>query len=130
MPADHDILDPHATGGWITYQVTYNIFESFVKEDLTEADVLTPKLVPGLATSWEVSDDGTQYTFYLREGVTFHDGEPFDADAVMFNFSRFLGQGLAQLLREIGGLRLGLHPVDQGRREGRRHDRAHHLDPA
>ena len=89
MPADHDILDPHATGGWVTYQVTYNIFESFVKEDLTEADVITPKLVPGLATSWEVSDDGTQYTFHLREGVTFHDGEPFDADAVIFNFSRF-----------------------------------------
>ncbi len=89
MPADHDIMDPHATGGWITYQVTYNIFESFVKEDLTEADVMTPRLVPGLATSWEVSDDGTEYTFHLREGVTFHDGEPFNADAVMFNFDRF-----------------------------------------
>ncbi len=89
MPADHDILDPHATGGWITYHVTYNIFESFVKEDLTVADVMTPPLVPGLATSWEVSDDGTEYTFHLREGVTFHDGEPFNADAVMFNFNRF-----------------------------------------
>ena len=89
MPADHDILDPHATGGWVTYHVTYNIFESFVKEDLTEADVVTPKLVPGLATSWEISEDGTEYTFHLREGVTFHDGEPFNADAVMFNFSRF-----------------------------------------
>ncbi len=89
MPADHDILDPHATGGWITYHVTYNIFESFVKEDLTEADVMTPKLMPGLATSWDVSEDGTEYTFHLREGVTFHDGEPFNADAVMFNFDRF-----------------------------------------
>lgn len=89
MPADHDILDPHATGGWITYQVTYNIFESFVKEDLTEADVMTPKLVPGLATSWDVSDDGTVYTFHLREGVKFHDGTAFDADAVMYNFGRF-----------------------------------------
>lgn len=89
MPADHDILDPHATGGWVTYHVTYNIFESFVKEDLTEADVVTPKLVPGLATSWEISEDGTEYTFKLREGVTFHDGEPFNADAVMFNFERF-----------------------------------------
>ncbi len=89
MPADHDILDPHATGGWITYHVTYNMFESFVKEDLTEADVMTPKLVPGLATSWDVSEDGTEYTFHLREGVTFHDGEPFNADAVIFNFDRF-----------------------------------------
>jgi len=89
MPADHDILDPHATGGWVTYHVTYNIFESFVKEDLTEADVVTPKLVPGLATSWDISEDGTEYTFHLREGVKFHDGEPFNADAVMFNFERF-----------------------------------------
>ncbi len=89
LPADHDILDPHATGGWVTYQVTYNIFESFVKEDLTEADLMTPKLVPGLATSWEISDDGTQYTFKLRDGVTFHDGAPFNADAVMANFDRF-----------------------------------------
>ena len=89
LPADHDTLDPHATGGWATYQVTYNIFESFVKEDLTEADEVTPKLVPGLATRWDVSEDGTQYTFHLREGVSFHDGEPFNADAVMFNFARF-----------------------------------------
>ncbi len=89
MPADHDILDPHATGGWITYHVTYQIFESFVKEDLTEADLTTPNLVPGLATSWDVSDDGLDYTFHLRADVKFHDGTPFDADAVLFNFSRF-----------------------------------------
>jgi len=89
LPADHDIMDPHATGGWVTYQVTYNIFETFVKEDLTDASVMTPKLIPGLATSWEVSPDGSQYTFHLREGVKFHDGEPFNADAVMVNFDRF-----------------------------------------
>ena len=89
LPADHDIMDPHATGGWVTYQVTYNIFETFVKEDLTDASVMTPKLIPGLATSWEVSPDGSQYTFNLREGVKFHDGEPFNADAVMVNFDRF-----------------------------------------
>lgn len=40
----------------------------------------------GLAEEWEHSDDGTEWTFHLREGVTFHDGEPFDADAVCANF--------------------------------------------
>ncbi len=89
MPAETDILDPHATGGWSTYQVTYQIFEGLVKEDLTKADVPTPPLVPGLATSWEISPDGTVYTFKLRPGVKFHDGTPFDAAAVKFNFERF-----------------------------------------
>jgi peptide/nickel transport system substrate-binding protein len=43
---------------------------------------------PALAESWEISEDGTEYTFYLREGVTFHNGEPFNADAVVFSWER------------------------------------------
>jgi peptide/nickel transport system substrate-binding protein len=89
MPAETDILDPHATGGWLTYDVTFQVFEGFAKEDLTKADAAYPKLVPCLATSWEVSPDGKVYTFKLREGVKFHDGTPFDAAAVKFNFDRF-----------------------------------------
>ena len=89
MPAETDILDPHATGGWSTYQITYQIFEGLVKEDLTDATAVTPALVPGLAKSWTISDDGLFYTFSLREGVKFHDGTPFDAEAVKFNFERF-----------------------------------------
>jgi peptide/nickel transport system substrate-binding protein len=89
MPAETDALDPHATGGWSTYQITYQIFEGLVKEDLTKADVATPPLIPGLAKSWTISDDGLVYTFNLRENVTFHDGTPFDAAAVKFNFDRF-----------------------------------------
>jgi peptide/nickel transport system substrate-binding protein len=89
MPSETDILDPHATGGWTTYQITYQLFEGLVKEDLTDANAATPKLVPGLAESWEISPDGLQYTFKLRPGVTFHDGTPFDAAAVKFNFERF-----------------------------------------
>ena len=41
---------------------------------------------PALASSWEVSDDGKVYTFTLRQGVTFHNGEPFNADAVVFSW--------------------------------------------
>jgi peptide/nickel transport system substrate-binding protein len=45
-------------------------------------------LVPGLAESWEYSDDGTVLTFHLRDGVTFQDGEVFDAEAVKANIER------------------------------------------
>ncbi|MGQ7244069.1 ABC transporter substrate-binding protein [Salinicola sp. V024] len=50
------------------------------------------KLVPALATSWDVLDDGMRIRFKLREGVTFHDGEPFNAEAVKFTFGRLLGE--------------------------------------
>jgi len=45
---------------------------------------------PCLATSWEVSDDGMEWTFNLREGVTFHDGEPFNAEAVKYSIEATL----------------------------------------
>jgi peptide/nickel transport system substrate-binding protein len=47
-------------------------------------------VVPDLAESWEVSDDGLTYTFALRQGVKFHNGEPFSADDVVATFNRIL----------------------------------------
>jgi peptide/nickel transport system substrate-binding protein len=46
------------------------------------------KMVPALAESWDISTDGTQYTFHLRKGVTFHNGEPFNAQSVVFSWER------------------------------------------
>jgi len=45
-------------------------------------------IVPALAESWEVSEDGTEYIFHLRQGVAFHNGETFNADAVIFSWER------------------------------------------
>src|SRR5262245_45268283 len=66
--------------------VGYQIYESLIAWDLTRGDRLAP-LVPGLAESWEVRKDApTRWVFKLRKGVTFHDGSPFNGDAVIFSF--------------------------------------------
>jgi peptide/nickel transport system substrate-binding protein len=58
-------------------------------EGLTALRPGTSEVIPSLATDWTTSDDGLAWTFNLREGVTFHDGEPFNAEAVCFNFERW-----------------------------------------
>jgi peptide/nickel transport system substrate-binding protein len=50
----------------------------------------TTIVAPGLATAWQVSDDGLRWTFELRPGVVFHDGNTLDADAVVFSFERVI----------------------------------------
>ncbi|SMP51092.1 ABC transporter substrate-binding protein [Anoxynatronum buryatiense] len=63
----------------------------FVWEPLVSQDS-NASPIPGLAEDWEMSEDGHQWTFHLRQGVTFHDGTPFDADAVLANFERMGGE--------------------------------------
>ena len=58
-------------------------------EGLTALKPGTSEVIPSLATDWTPSDDGLAWTFNLRECVTFHDGEPFNAEAVCFNFERW-----------------------------------------
>jgi peptide/nickel transport system substrate-binding protein len=62
---------------------------SHIYEGLTAFEPGTTTPVPALATEWEASDDALVWTFTLREGVTFHDGTPFNAEAVVFNFERW-----------------------------------------
>ena len=59
-----------------------------VYDTLVYRDPQTLEFVPGLATSWTISPDGLTYTFALRQGVTFHDGTPFNAQAVAANLDR------------------------------------------
>ncbi len=62
---------------------------SHIYEGLTGFEPGTTVPVPSLATSWDTSADSLEWTFHLREGVVFHDGTPFNADAVVFNFERW-----------------------------------------
>ncbi len=68
--------------------VNLTMGEHLVGEDLSNGLRGTPPLVPVLAESYEVSADGLEYTFHLRRGVTFHDGTPFNSEAVEFNIRR------------------------------------------
>ncbi|MBE7379798.1 MAG: ABC transporter substrate-binding protein [Leptolyngbya sp. SIO1E4] len=56
---------------------------------LIEDEAGTTDLIPALATEWSASEDGLTWTFLLREGVKFHDGTDFNADAVVFNVNRW-----------------------------------------
>ena len=70
------------------HQVGYQAYETLTRWDPDEG------VVSGLATSWESNEDGTEWTFRLREDVTFHDGTPFTAEAVRFSYERTLDMGL------------------------------------
>ena len=81
---DSTSLDFASVSDGESSRVTKNIYESLLDYDKDSFEV-----VPGLAHDWEVSDDGLRYTFYLEEGVTFHDGTEFNAEAVKINFERW-----------------------------------------
>ncbi|MEL6382242.1 MAG: ABC transporter substrate-binding protein [Cyanobacteria bacterium J06626_18] len=64
----------------------------------------TTELMPELATEWGASEDGLVWTFTLREGVTFHDGTEFNADAVVFNINRWWDPEFEYGFRDAGKL--------------------------
>ncbi len=91
-------LDPgHETDGE-SFKVIDNIYENLV----AYADTTT-ELVPELATRWEISEDGLTYTFHLRQGVTFHDGTPLDAEAVVFSLDRQREKSPPHPFHSVGG---------------------------
>src|SRR5665647_1135215 len=72
------------------------MFDALTMWDLSSADKASV-VIPGLATEWKVADsDKKQWTFKLRPGVTFHDGSPFNADAVVWNVEKVLKQDAPQ----------------------------------
>ena len=83
--AEPKSLDPATVTAVNDFRILINMYDGLVryKDGTLEVE-------PALATSWEISDDGKTYTFHLREGVKFHDGSMFDAEAVKFNFDRML----------------------------------------
>jgi len=99
--------------GWSSEPDTMNPLTSYSTEGLEVQQLIYDKLmdydanlkaVPALATSSDVSSDGTEVTYHLRTGVTWHDGEPFSADDVVFTYTTIAEQassGYAQWLGDM-----------------------------
>jgi peptide/nickel transport system substrate-binding protein len=89
-------LDPTSAAAGAIDSVLYsNVFEGLTRF-MSDGSV-----VPGLAESWEISDDGLTYTFSLRSGVTFHDGTTMDAEDVKFTLDRILAEDSANAQKAL-----------------------------
>ncbi|WP_420006022.1 ABC transporter substrate-binding protein [Arenibacterium sp. LLYu02] len=82
LQSDADVLDPDQSRTFVGRIVYTSLCDKLVD--------ITPDLeiIPQLATAWQLSEDGTTITMQLREGVVFHDGTPFNAEAVAANIER------------------------------------------
>ena len=96
--ANPSSLDPATGGAGSDHVFLYNFYDTLVDWDYA---TLAP--LPGLATSWEFTDPQT-LVFQLREGVTFHDGSPFDAEAVKFNLDRNRTASLSNIKKDVANV--------------------------
>lgn len=85
--AEPQSLDPHAVTAVNDFRILVNIYDGLLRYEEG-----TLNIAPSLATDWDISEDGLTYTFNLRDDVSFHDGSPFNAEAVKFNFERMLNE--------------------------------------
>ena len=92
-------LDPAETPGLITpFMVLYAVHDALVKPMPGNA------MAPSLAESWKASPDGLSYTFALRRGVKFHNGEPVTAEDVKFSFERYKGTAAKLFKERVAGV--------------------------
>ncbi|HEW92005.1 MAG TPA: glutathione ABC transporter substrate-binding protein [Thermotogaceae bacterium] len=88
IPSDPKTLYPADMNDNPSEEICRHIYDGLVEFDENS------NIHPALAKSWELSEDGTVYTFHLVKGVKFHDGTPFNAEAVKVNFDKILAGGL------------------------------------
>jgi peptide/nickel transport system substrate-binding protein len=97
-------FDPAETPGIITpYMFMYAIHDALLKPMPDNA------MAPSLATTWHESPDGLTYDFELRQGVKFHNGDPFTAEDVKFSFERYKGTAAGELKKKIKAVEI-VHP--------------------
>ena len=102
-PAPTEGLNPLLTTSYYDLTVYDNVFDGLAER----WDLVDKEMVPALATSWSVADDDKTWTVNLREGVTWHDGEPFTADDVKFTFDAYfdddIGSPVGAFIADIIG---------------------------
>ena len=95
-------LDPHITSAYSSFQILENVLDTLVTLDAEQ------NVIPSLAESWEVSEDGLTWTFHLRDDVRFSNERLMDAEDVVFSFTRMLdpetGSGNAYLLAGVNAI--------------------------
>ena len=85
LATDPPALDPIHTTDTSSATIVFRIFEGLV-----ELDPITFEVIPAIAESWEISEDGLQYTFHLKKDVIFHNGREVKSDDFRFSFERCL----------------------------------------
>lgn len=100
-------LNPAITTSGATHTASELVYNGLVSLD----EELRP--VPELAESWEVEEDGALYRFHLREDVTWHDGEPFTAEDVVFTFEEVLLELHSRTKASLGGVLESVTAVDE-----------------
>jgi len=89
LSGNPDTLDPHKTSGTLTFQTIKSIYDTLAEPDVDG------KLIPALAEKWDVSADGLTWTFSLRKGVVFHNGDKFTSADVKATLARVMDKAVA-----------------------------------
>lgn len=107
LQEEFDLSEPEQTGGTVIYGETSDVENmnllissdvyttrvgNLIYEYLVGTNAIDGTLVPELADSWELAEDGRTYTFHLHPGITWHDGTPFTAEDVAFSFDVTLAE--------------------------------------
>jgi ABC-type transport system substrate-binding protein len=88
-------FDPAETASGGAFVVLYVLHDALIKP------MPDNPMAPSLATAWQESPDGLTYDFQLRQGVTFHNGDPFTAEDVQYSFARYKGTGAGELKNKV-----------------------------
>lgn len=105
IPQDiEDSLDPHVAVAAGTREVLFNMFEGLVKPDSDG------NMIPAVASDWTISEDGTVYTFTLRDGIVFHNGNPVTVEDIKYSIDKCAdtsnGAPLVEAFSNIKGVQI------------------------